>query len=212
LPPLEFAATRPRPRRARRGSVSLDALYDGSIARQRRVPCVVDSYHDLWNAIAFAAFPRSKHALHARQYRALERWATEGAARLPSRRTREQDALTVFDEGGSVLVGEPEFFARWRRASAPIRVTGSESARVVLFGHALLELVGYGRPEIRSCSVFLEIDRAFRDELAVEWIDTRLAARIDDPARFERPGGDGVVTLDGQGSVWVGPPAVGDSR
>jgi hypothetical protein len=168
---------------------------------------VVDSYHDLWNAIAFAAFPRSKHALHARQYRALERWATPGAARLPSRRTREQDALTVFDEGGSVLVADAAFYARWRQGNDWIDVTGGSAARVVLFGHALMELVGYGREEIRSCAVFLERDDAFRETTAVEWVDARVVARLEDPSRFTRPGADGVVRLDREGRAWVGPPA-----
>lgn len=210
LPALRFAPTRPRPRRARRGEVQLEALYDGSIARRGQVPCVADSYHDLWNAIVFAAFPRSKHALHARQFRALCSWATPGAPGLPSRRTREQDALTVFDEGGSVLVGDTSFFERWRAGSAAIDVSRGASASVIVFGHALLELAGYGRAQIRSCAVFLVRDDAYRDEGALDWVDRRLAARIADPERFTRPGADGVVCLDRSGRLWVEPPESAD--
>lgn len=206
LSPLEFVASTPRPRRQKRVSVSLDLLYDGSIARRRQVPCVKDSYHDLWNAIAFAAFPRSKRALHARQYRALERWATEGAARLPSRRTREQDALTVFDEGGSVLVADAAFFARWREAREWTLVSESNDCHVVLFGHALMELLGYGRPEIRSCAVFLERDETYPQPALVDWIDVRVARRIEDDGCFASPGADGVVRIDESGRVWVAPP------
>jgi hypothetical protein len=206
LSPLEFVVSAPRPRRQKRVSVSIDGLYDGSIARRRQVPCVKDSYHDLWNAIAFAAFPRSKRALHARQYRALERWATEGAARLPSRRTREQDALTVFDEGGSVLVADAAFFARWREASDWTPLSESGDCHVVLFGHALMELLGYGRPGIRSCALFLDRDETFAHTALVEWIDVRVAARIEDELRFASPGADGVVRIDECGRPWVAPP------
>jgi len=65
LPALRFSPPSPRPRRAR-GRAPLDPrqLYDGRIALEREVPCLSASYHDLLNVLAWAAFPRAKHALH----------------------------------------------------------------------------------------------------------------------------------------------------
>src|SRR5690606_26753214 len=97
-PALRFAPQSKKPRRAKRGPVELDQLYDGSIALRGEVPCLAQSYHDLFNAVIFAAFPLAKYALHARQFRALRERVTPGVTRLPEARTREQDALTVFDE------------------------------------------------------------------------------------------------------------------
>lgn len=101
LPPLRFAAPEPRPRRKRLlEPINPARLYDGRIALRGEIPCVSQSYHDLLNALAWAAFPRAKRALHARQFRALSARLEPGATSLPNRRTREQDALTLFDEGG----------------------------------------------------------------------------------------------------------------
>jgi hypothetical protein len=112
----------------------------------------------------------------------------------------------VFDEGGSVLLGDVEFFERWRQSREPTELYPGSAGKVILFGHARMELVGYGRPEIRSCAVFLELDGEHEPETALDWVDRRVASRVLDPSRFTQPGADGVVRLDRDGRVWVGPP------
>lgn len=201
LAKLEFAPSRPRPRRFKRERITVEELYDGSIARLGRVPCLEASYHDLWNAVAFAAFPRAKRALHGRQYRALLNWIDPQSARLPMCRTREQDALAVFDEGGSVLFVDPGLRGRWETASAPLELF--DVRRLLLFGHALMEHISYGRREVRSCAVFLPWQTASAPDLG--WVDRELAARLDDPHRFQAPGADGVVVLDATGRLWLEP-------
>lgn len=203
LPALRFAPQSKKPRRAKRGPVELDQLYDGSIALRGEVPCLTESYHDLFNAVIFAAFPLAKQALHARQFRALRERVTPGVTRLPEARTREQDALTVFDEGGSVVVVSREFAERWPADNQPTLLDdGSTQARLWIFGHALLEHILYGKYQLRSCAVVLTTD----DEMPADilpWIDERLEARLEDPSRFMVPGADGVVTIDEQGRTWL---------
>lgn len=207
IAPVRFAEQTKKPRRAKRGPVALEDLYDGSIALRGEVPCLLASYHDLFNALIFAAFPLAKHALHARQFRALKERVEPGVTRLPEARTREQDALTVFDEGGSVVLVSPEFLAAWQQAKPWTRLTAtSEQAQLWVFGHALLEHVFYGRLELRSCAVMVVRDETTPgpDHL-LEWLDERVARLLQDRERFQSPGADGVVRIDQAGETWLGP-------
>lgn len=201
-------AMRKKPRRWRRTTpIELAELYDGSIELAGQVPCLAESYHDLWNAVVFAAFPRAKRALHARQYRALVDWVPRRAERLPSRRTREQDALTVFDEGGSVVVLETARYREWLGAQERVEIAPHPDTRTapVVFGHALLELAQYGLPKVRSGAVVFDAAEIPSGRELFEHIDVRLAERLTDPARFRAPGADAVLELDETGRLWLGP-------
>lgn len=205
LSKLVFEATAPRSRRWRRHSVALDQLYDGSIALSGKVPCLPASYHDLFNVVMFAAFPHSKRALHARQFRALSQWVPQDATRLPSKRTREQDALTVFDEGGSVLVLTASAYQRWQASEQDLELPPQDGdVTALLFGHALMEHIFYGRLQVRSCAVVVLAPEGLpRDSSLLPWVDQRLAERLLDENTFAAPGADGVVCFDADGRVHV---------
>lgn len=179
-PPLRFVPSPKKPRR-RKERVSVDAAssYDGSIALRREVPTRDADLHDHCNFLAWLLFPRSKRAIHERQYRAKEAWIPSGAARLPGARTREQDALTLFDEGGVVTLG----------ASATPRVR-------IVFGHALLE--HFARTTTPIAATEMRID--LPDETGADAIDRAVATRIADPTSFLSPGLDGLVVLHADGS------------
>ena len=175
--PAALPKRRPRVRAAR----ELGQLYDGRIALARQVPCLDASYHDLFNALVWAAFPRSKRALHARQFRALERRWQPGETRLPNRRTSEQDALTIFDEGGSVAVGH---------AAAGGRV------QVVLFGHAIMEHLCFDPTPVRSAALALDHAAvAAGGRELFEAVDRALAPRLADAAELMAPEFDGVLSI-----------------
>lgn len=189
LEPVRFVAA-PAPRRRGRVRPALDLaeLYDGRIALRRQVPCLDASYHDLFNALVWAAFPRSKRALHARQFRALQcRWRP-GATRLPNRRTPEQDALTIFDEGGVVVLGAPEHGLGAALDQA--------SLRVVPFGHAVMEHVCFEAAPVRAAVLLLDVHGvgASGREL-FEAVDRALAPRLADEAQLSAPEFDGVLSI-----------------
>lgn len=184
-PGLRFVDCPPKTRKRGRREEALDPcrFYDGRITRDREVPTRLENVHDFYNALVWIAFPRTKRAIHARQFAALERWIPEGAHRIPGRRTREQDALTLFDEGGAVLVG-----------SGP-------TATLVAFGHALLEHFELRTTPIAATA--LRIDEALEptDEGFYDALDRKLAARVADPNGFLEPGLDALVRLDANGGV-----------
>ncbi len=206
LEPVRFAPPAPRPRRARRSDrLELSQLYDARIALQREVPCLTSSYHDLLNVLAWAAFPRAKRALHARQYRALAAWLPGGGSRLPNRRTREQDALTLFDEGGSVLVATPELVARLVDAAPRATALADEpGARVVLFGHALMEHIIRYRTTVRSAALLLALEGPLPEGLPLlELVDQELERRLLDDAQFQEPSPYRVLSIEPPGAAWV---------
>jgi len=184
-------APAPAPRRRGRARAALDLaeLYDGRIALLQQVPCLDASYHDLFNALVWAAFPRSKRALHARQFRALERRWRPGATRLPNRRTPEQDALTIFDEGGVVVVVDA------REGDIDGARDGS-SLRVVPFGHAVMEHVCFEAAPVRAAAIALDVPLASASGRELfEAVDRALSLRLADEAQLSAPEFDGVLSI-----------------
>jgi hypothetical protein len=190
-----------------RGAEPLDisGLYDGRIALRGEVPCLEGSYHDLFNVLVWAAFPRSKRALHARQFQALRGWIPSGASRLPNRRTREQDALTIFDEGGAILIpaakeadllpagAEPGADSVSRASATP---TG---ARVTLFGHAVMEHVCFEKAPVYTAALVLALGdegEAARGTRLLDQIDRTLAQRLSNPGEFCSPAFDATLGIE----------------
>jgi Protein of unknown function (DUF3025) len=190
LPAVRFAPPNPRPRRSR-GRAPLDPrqLYDGRIALEREVPCMTSSYHDLLNVLAWAAFPRAKHALHARQFRALAARLSPHTMQLPNRRTREQDALSLFDEGGSLLVTTPGLARRLRAGEEGAeRLLVDEAVRVVPFGHALMEHVSFAGSPVRSAALVVCLEAPLPGGVELlDRVDQILAHRLADEREFMTP-------------------------
>ncbi len=121
---IRFVRAAPRPKRRSRAGHAREesALYDTRIVEAGEVPTRDGSWHDLLNALVWAAFPEAKRALHLRQRRLVVP-AQPGEAR---RRPRALDALALFDEGGVVLL--------------------EGGARLAVFGHAIYEGLVEGWP------------------------------------------------------------------
>lgn len=163
---LSFARA-PKTKPKRRGPPRLSELYEGQIVERGAVPTRADDWHDLFNALAFVTFPRAKRALHARQYAIWKQRIGPDTKRLPNARTREQDALSLFDEGGLCVVAP-------RGAELSVeRALASPDTMLVPFGHALYEhmvaslpcplatphLVWVEEAELASCSLLAAVDR-----------------------------------------------------
>ncbi len=205
--PLRFVEMTKKPRRRKRERLVLEELYDGSIELLGQVPCLHESYHDLFNAIAFAAFGRAKRALHRRQFAALSNWVGT-SPQLPGRRTREQDALTIFDEGGVVILMDENYFSQWRQTSAKTLIPGFAPDRGVvplLFGHALLEHLFEGHTQVRASAVVILVDADLAAVDLLDVADRALARRLSHPTEFREPGADGIFTMDGE-TLTIGPP------
>lgn len=113
--------------------------YEQRIFRTGEVATRPGSWHDLFNALAWLAFPRTKAALNRLHHDELARRG-DGPARGAAR-----DVATLFDEGGIVVACAAPELARllagfeWRRLFWERRADVARSMRFLVFGHAILE-------------------------------------------------------------------------
>lgn len=121
---------------APQGELPGGMAYEQYIWDTRRVP-TRDNLHDFFNGLVWLQFPLAKRRINELQARAIAQDGV-GAERGPLR-----DALTVFDENGALLSAPPALWqalqARdWGRLFGELRPQW-QHARLVLFGHALME-------------------------------------------------------------------------
>jgi Protein of unknown function (DUF3025) len=153
--------------------------YEQKVFDTGRVATRPDNLHDLFNALVWIAFPRTKAALNARH---VERLHHEGALRGPLR-----DLLTLVDEGGVIVAcseeasGEIESLVRgfhWQALFWERRASLLQDCRFVLTGHNTYEKALSPYAGITCKCLFVPTPR---DRLAgnppdlVGWLDARAA-------------------------------------
>lgn len=144
--PVRFVAALPK---GRRRKAVAGPSYEEKIHTTGEVPTREGSWHDFFNALAWAHFPLTKAALNARQIAAAPSPTAENRA-AGRVRSREQDRLAMLDEGGVLRAGE----------------------RTFLIGHAVMEEAVQGR---MSANVFV-LDVEAEPELSA--VDAAAAAQI----------------------------------
>lgn len=116
--------------------------YEAHIWATGEVPTRIDragGWHDFFNALVWLAFPRVKARLNALQ---AARIAADGVG---ARRGALRDAATLFDENGLLLFTDDAALADdlrafdWQALFVRGRQRFLERARIVVFGHALLD-------------------------------------------------------------------------
>jgi len=121
-----------------------------------------DNKHDLFNALVWLAFPKTKariNALHAREI-----------PREGGKRGRLRDMLTIFDEGGAVVVGNEEVEALVRRGHWKELFLDSRF-RIDVLGHAVLEQALDPYPGI-TCKVIFARPGSDLDARCASWLAT----------------------------------------
>jgi hypothetical protein len=130
-----------------------DAYYEVRLFETGRVETRPDNLHDLFNALAWLAFPRTKariNAMHAAQI-----------PREQGRRGRLRDLLTIFDEGGAIVCAPPQLVElvrgfRWKELFWERRDETLRSMKVHILGHAVLEQALQPWPGITCKAIFAE--------------------------------------------------------
>jgi hypothetical protein len=114
--------------------------YEAFIARTGCVP-TRENLHDFFNGLVWHSQPLLKQRLNQLQAQALAQGGVQG------RRGALRDALTLFDENGVLLQGPPQVLQHlvpaleahdWQTLFISHRAHWAQ-ARLVIFGHALLE-------------------------------------------------------------------------
>ena len=112
--------------------VASDPYYEVHLFETGHVQTRPNSTHDLFNALCWLAFPKTKARINAMHAAEIPR---EGG-----RRGRLRDMLTIFDEGGAIVAGDAAIetlvrATRWRE----LFMERHRDFRIVVLGHAVLE-------------------------------------------------------------------------
>jgi hypothetical protein len=145
-----------------------DAYYEVKVYETGRVETRPDSLHDYFNALAWLAFPRAKarfNALHAAEI-----------PREGGRRGRLRDLLTIFDEGGAIVLCDDASLIsllqsfEWKKLFWLSRERVAAAMRIVVFGHAVLEKALEPWPGI-TCKAIVAPAHADPDSAALAWLE-----------------------------------------
>lgn len=126
-----------------------------------------ESRHDLFNALCWLAFPKTKARINALHARAIPR---EGG-----KRGRLRDMLTLLDEGGALVRCADESLRQlvrnfsWKELFWSRRVDVLNGLHVLVLGHATLEMALDPWPGITCKAIFLPADRD-ADASAADWL------------------------------------------
>jgi hypothetical protein len=120
-------------------SGEFSAQYEVRIFETGEVQTRADNWHDLFNALVWLAFPKTKAVLNGHHYDEIR------ARRGERLRGTARDVLTLFDEGGIVVAAaDAELPAllrefRWKELFWRHRAEVLRSMRFYVFGHAIYE-------------------------------------------------------------------------
>jgi len=144
-----------------------DPYYEVHLYETGQVQSRAGNLHDLFNALAWLAFPRTKaliNALHAQEI-----------PRERGRRGRRRDLLTLLDEGGAIVqCDDAELIAlvrgfRWKELFWEERARVQRRMRFRVLGHATLEQALQPWPGIACKAIFVPFD-ADADADAHAWL------------------------------------------
>ncbi|HKY03103.1 MAG TPA: DUF3025 domain-containing protein [Burkholderiales bacterium] len=158
--------------------------YERAVFETGAVPTRADNWHDLFNALAWFAFPLAKALLNRLHIQEL-------AKQLSPMRSTARDALTVYDESGMVILcadGRLKALLRdfrWKELFWMQRDSVRQSMRFYVFGHALHEqlLRPYAGITAKAVIVDADIETLTLDPLAALALVDRAVCDY-----FEEPG------------------------
>ena len=174
-----------------------DSQYEVRVYRDGTVPTRCENWHDLFNALVWITFPRTKAELNRVHYREImARCSTPGrearntdsgsrgmAHTDSGSRGTARDVITLFDEGGVVVAcGEPELSRLLREFCLKDlfwwqRNRVQRAMRFFVFGHAILEKGLQPYKGLTAKALVLDVPMAhFRQPLDARLADVDAAA------------------------------------
>ena len=163
--------------------------YEAQIFSTGAVPTRPNNIHDLFNALVWLSFPLGKAAINGRHITERQNHA-EGSNRGPA-----QDALTLFDECGVIVVSDrselPERIERfeWKELFWRQRELVARHMRFFLFGHGLMEQMLHPYIGLTGKALLMNVEETWLNantDALLQHIDARTRALIASPACFVR--------------------------
>jgi PAS domain-containing protein len=184
--PLRFIAQPP-------GKQSFELQYEPRCYLKGELQMRENNWHDLFNALVWMTFPKSKAAINARHYHAINNNAAMGAT--GSQRGAMRDTNTLLDESGVIVACSDaemrmllENF-QWQELFWRHRERVKSGMGFYIFGHGLYEKAMRPFVGITGQGVVLTVAPAFFTwslPRQLAHLDKLLAGNLAMPARFVR--------------------------
>jgi len=153
-----------------------------------------ENWHDFFQFLSWLMFPRTKAVINS-LHLPLARQRLEQGGEL-GRRTPLENMLSLFDEGGAVLVSNDASLLQqvvdfqWQALFWQRRDELAEKFACITFGHAMYEKGLAPYLGMTANTILLLADEAFfaGDILSqLAWVDDRLAHVFSEGERFQQP-------------------------
>ncbi len=152
------------------------------------------NWHDFFQLLTWFVFPRTKAVINAIHIPKAKQRIEAGEAL--GRRTPIENMLSLFDEGGAVIVADdPSLLQlvcdfRWKALFWERRSVLAEKFDCVTFGHAMYEKAMAPYLGMTANTILIEADSDYftlnrAERLA--WIDVRLAAVFEQGEQYRKP-------------------------
>ncbi|MCU4674542.1 DUF3025 domain-containing protein [Catenovulum sp. 2E275] len=154
--------------------------YESLIFEQKTIPTRVANWHDLFNACIWHLFPQTKTLLNHLHMADIAQFGAK-------QRTKQRDAITLFDECGVVIAYQDDAQKLALQAHLWVDIFWQQRAswfkkiRPFIFGHAMYEMSLNPFVGLTAKAYFIRVDEAFfKQSLAKQYqlLDGLLAADI----------------------------------
>ena len=152
------------------------------------------NWHDFFQFLTWFIFPRTKaliNAIHVPEAR-----ARLGRGSDPGRRSPVENMLSLFDEGGALVVSSDAALLQlvrdfqWKELFWHRRDEVREALQCITFGHAMYEKGLRPYLGMTANCILIEVAPGFLDKTMTErlaWLDDRLAAIFEHGGRYHKP-------------------------
>ena len=157
--------------------------YEARVFRCGEIVTREDNWHDLFNALAWLTFPRTKRELNRAHHEHIKESTSK-------QRGTVRDALTLFDESGVLIACSDPLLAqlltgfRWKELFWGRRDDVVDRMRFFVFGHALHEKALAPHAGMTGRARIIECNQQFMEAPMVQQVaelDERAAAWLRDP-------------------------------
>ncbi|MGB5081201.1 MAG: DUF3025 domain-containing protein [Burkholderiales bacterium] len=151
-------------------SREFSSQYEVRIFESGEVQTRPDNWHDLFNALVWLAFPKTKAVLNRRHYEQIK------LRRGELLRGTARDVLTLFDEGGIVVAASdarlPALMRdfRWKELFWERRAQVRRTMRFYVFGHALYEKALAPHKGVTAKALIVPVEP--------DWLDAPVARQL----------------------------------
>jgi len=185
--PIRFVAQDVKPRCFQEG-------YEPRIYHRGEVQTRHESWHDFFQVLIWRTFPKTKVTLNHQHYMA-------GKARLETEpkqpnRSPLENALTLFDECGAIIVSSDDYLldlirqSKWKKLFWDLRIDLQDKLHCFIFGHALYEKALKPYIGMTAHATLLNVDNLFHAKPLHEQmseVDALIASLFSDHDRMRSP-------------------------